>query len=140
MSSSLPNANQVVVLDFATIQLFDNYLISTIHEGVIFDKPQLEQFYEIFDEHYSNRPFGYISNRIHEYSIVPTCYLKSTESPWLAAMGVYCISERAYDMALFEQKFYTKRPFKPFRIMDDCMDWVQHHIARHNINFSSLSI
>lgn len=46
-----------IELDFAKVDIYENYLMSQIKEGVIFEKQQLNKFYEIFELYYSGKPF-----------------------------------------------------------------------------------
>lgn len=124
--------HKIIELDFARLELYEDYLVSTIHEGVLFKREHLESFYEVFDIYYPGKPFGYISNRQYEYTIDPTCYLNSNESPWLAAMAVLCNTENTFNMALFERKFYKNRPFKPFYDQNECLQWLTHKIGQHS--------
>jgi hypothetical protein len=57
---------RILDLDFVYLELFDNYIISTIKEGVVFNEEHLEQFYTIFDTYYPYKSVAYISNREHE--------------------------------------------------------------------------
>ena len=74
---ALPPTKLHIDIGFARFELYEHYLVATIQEGAIFDTPQLHKFHEIFDHHYKNRPFGYISNRLNDYTINPTCYIEA---------------------------------------------------------------
>lgn len=120
MTSPTP---RILDLDFVYIELYDNYMISTIREGVVFDKDHLERFYTIFDTYYSNKPVAYISNRVYDYTVDPTCYIKGSEYKNLVAMAIWCHSESSYNTAKFEKNFYS-RPFDIFYNLEDAKDWI----------------
>lgn len=132
-----PIQPKIIDLDFVFIELFPSYLVATIKEGVLFDTPQLATFYEIFDTYYPDKKFGYISNRIHDYTVNPTCYLKSTKFPRLIGMAICCKEQSTYNTAKFEKSFY-KRPFRVFYKMEDCIDWIDQQIVANNTPLSEL--
>lgn len=121
-------------LHFAQVDVYDRYLIVTVHEDVVFQKPHLEALYDIFLTYFPSQPFGYIAHRKYSYTVDPTCYIDSQEGPWLAAMAVVCYSQAAYEAALFERKFYKNRPYRPFYQMSDCLEWMERKISEHQID------
>ena len=128
----VPHANECLTLDFASIEVFDYYFIVTINEGLLFDRSHLAELYKVFNTYFPDKPFGYISNRINDYSVDPTSYFKTREYPWLAAVAIICYSESAYSNALFERNFYKDRPHKPFYDMKDCKAWLMDKVENHS--------
>lgn len=122
---------RVIKLDFAVLELYKDYVISTIHEGVTFDLPHLDTISEIFIRNYPKKPFVSIANRINDYTINPTCLLHSTIVPNLIGIGVVCYSESAYDTASFEKKFY-KGNLEIFDSYEDCIQWTKKLITSNN--------
>lgn len=115
-------------IDFAHFDLYENYLVATIKEGVIFDEPHLIKFHEIFDKHYYQRPFGYISNRINDYTINPTCYSVSKNfNSQIVGIATLCYSEVTYKNASFTERF-LQWPHKAFYTMDECVDWIESQL------------
>jgi hypothetical protein len=120
---------KIVKLDFVELELHPDYLISTIKEGVVFEKEHLVIFYNLFKEYYPNQKFGYISNRKFDYSVNPTCYLESERFPNLLGMAMWCHSESSYKTTQFEKNFYD-RPFSAFYSLEDCKNWIQDIILK----------
>ena len=118
-----PQPRKTIDLYFVYVEIFDDYLVSTIKEGVLFDKPELEAFYEIFDTFFPDSSFGYISNRKFDYTINPTCYLESSKYPGLLGMAIVCNTKQSYRTANFEKTFYD-RPFHVFYKMEEAERWV----------------
>lgn len=111
-------------IEFAHFELYENYLVATINEGVIFDAPELHKFHEIFDKHYYNRPFGYISDRKNDYTINPTCYAESKNyNSQIVGVATLCYSEVTYRNAAFAERFLDW-PHKAFYTMEECVDWI----------------
>jgi hypothetical protein len=115
---------KTIDLDFVHIKLYENYLISTIKEGVVFDKPHLERLYKILNDSFPGQYYGYISDRKFDYTVNPTCYLKSeTIHPNLLGIAVHCYNSASYNNAQFERNFYH-RPMDTFYTLDQCKEWV----------------
>jgi hypothetical protein len=121
-------------IGFAKFELYENYLIATVNEGVVLEAKEMEKFHEVFENHYSNRPFGYISNRKHDYTINPT-YYKEIEKFNIKLVGIatLCYSEASYKMANFAEQFFTW-PHKAFYSRDECIEWINQLVEEVNSN------
>ncbi len=111
-----------VTLSFAKIEIFENYLISTVNEGVIIDLSHLKELQLIFDLYFQNNYFGFISNRINDYTVNPTSFNKLSRNPRLLGVAILCYSKESYDNTQFIKYFYSK-PFKSFFSQKECLQW-----------------
>ncbi len=127
---SSPITHKVIELDFATFELYENYVISTIKEGVAFDLPHLEKLTDIFNQYFSEKPFVSIANRQYDYTINPTCLMHSDLFPTLIGIGVVCYTPSALETAKFEKNFY-KGILETFASMEECIDWSKTLLATH---------
>lgn len=134
-----PHANQHLTLEFASIEVLDYCFIVTINEGLLFDRSHLAQLYKVFKTYFQDKPFGYISNRINDYTVDPTSYFKTQEDPWLAAVAIMCYSENGFKNAEFEGSFYNKRPHKPFYSMEECKIWLKRKVENHHKGKTSVA-
>ncbi len=125
MNSEKP---KVMILDFAILELYKDYIVSTINEGVSFEMPHLEELSEVFIRNYPTKPFVSIANRINDYTINPTCLLHSSIFPNLLGIGVVCYSQSAFDTAKFEKQFY-KGTLEIFDSYGDCIEWTKKLIT-----------
>ncbi|MEL6810604.1 MAG: hypothetical protein AAFP76_04660 [Bacteroidota bacterium] len=114
----------IIELDFITIELFESYAVTTIKDGVAFDFEHLETISEVFKTNYTDGPFVSIANRKFDYTVNPTCLMRSDYIPNLLGIAVICYSRSAFETALFEQKFYSK-PFKVFHTLSEGIVWGQ---------------
>ena len=121
---------KVITLDFAVLELYQDYIVSTINEGVSFDLPHLEEISEVFIRNYPKKPFVSIANRINDYTINPTCLLHSTIFPNLIGIGVVAYSKSALETAKFEKKFY-KGTLEVFDSFEDCINWAKKLISAY---------
>ena len=124
-----PQAKYKLDLGFATIELHKNYCVGIINEGVLFNSFHLLKFHDIFNKHYSSRPFGYISNRKFDYAIDPTTYFElSAYSNRLVGIAALCYSKTSYDNAIFGKNF-IRRPYDVFYTHEECVNWINGLIA-----------
>ena len=95
-------------IGFVSFELHDDYLIGTVKEGVVLEAKEMGKFFEVFDAHYSGRPFGYISNRKSDYTINPTYYKEVEKFDFdLVGAATLCYSVTSYNMAKFAEKLFT---------------------------------
>ena len=122
----------LIELDFCTLEIHQNCVISTIHEGVLFDVKERRELYKVFDTYFDNRPFVYISNRKNDYTVNPTSYLQKEDyTNHLVGMAVLCYSKSSYQTALFEKKFYD-RAFNVFYSVEACKLWAKEILHNEN--------
>ena len=117
-------------IGFANFELFDDYLIATVQEGIVLQAKEMNKFHEVFKNHYSNRPFGYISNRKFDYTVDPT-YYKEVENYDFNLVGIatLCYSPATYDTAKFAEKFF-KWPHQAFFTLEECVAWIAKLVAK----------
>jgi len=124
---------KTITLDFTTLELYSDYIISTIQEGTIINESHFKSFFTVFDTYYKNIPFGFIANRKYDYTVDPLCYTKTTKYFNFVGMAVLCHSKKTYDITTFENKFYHK-PLAPFYTLEECIDWVKEIVANSKKN------
>lgn len=112
-----------IALDFTEIEVYEDYLISTVKEGVVFDLPHLEKIHMVFDTFFPDKLFGFISNRKNDYTVNPTCFMHHSKYPRLIGEAVLCHTKSSYNISQFEKKFYS-RPFEAFFSLDECKSWI----------------
>lgn len=116
-------------LDFAKIEIYNDFLISQISEGLAFEEEHLQKFYAVFETYFQGRPFVSIADRKNDYTINPTL-LRDARFSNLLGIGVVCYSKPSYNTAQFERQFY-KGPFEAFYSMDKCLTWASQLVENH---------
>lgn len=115
----------ILELDFATIKIYNNLIISECKEGILLDVQNNRKVLELAEEVFNNGPFGYISNRINSYAVDPMVYRESAAHPQLKAIAVVSDSDLARSSAKLEKKFYTNtNPFQIFSSLEEAKDWI----------------
>ncbi len=116
----------ILELDFATIRIYENLIVTECNEGVLLDVPKNRKVLELAAEVFNNDSFGYISHRINSYAVDPMVYRESAAHPQLKAIAVVSNSEMARNSAKLEKQFYTnKNPFKIFSSLEEAKIWIK---------------
>ena len=119
-ATSIP---QVIDLEFATLELYDQYVIGKINSGILLDDQKIDVIYNVFKKHY-HKPFGYIADRKNDYSVDPFCYKKADGLDNLKGMAIRCYKSSTFKSSLFENQFFSK-PLKPFYTHEECVGFIE---------------
>lgn len=115
---------RIIHCDFGEFMLYENYVIGIINEGVVFSKKEHEVLMEICSEQYKNSPFGYISNRIHSYTIDPMIYMNMSTHDNFIAIAVVCNNNKMIEqISKIEELFFDKH-FEHFDNLNTAQEWV----------------
>ena len=93
----------------------ENLVVAEIKEGVHIDFNNSFEFLNLIIEFYgTEKPFGYICNRINNFSISPLDYPKFNESmPNLAMFGI--VHNNHFDRMNYEiEKRFCTKPYKSY--------------------------
>ena len=80
-------------LKFGEVHIHDFYVKAVIAEGAIIDKKNSDAIIELAVKHFPKDSFGYITQRIHSYSVDPTVYKDVAEIKNLVGFAVYNYSK-----------------------------------------------
>lgn len=93
-----------------TIYVFENFLVSEFKEGVIIDFDCLVQIYHYLNSYSENkRFFGYISNRVHKYTVKVTDFMKTKS-----------LTQKFYPTAVVTYDEEGRNTFKFEKQVNDC--------------------
>ncbi len=73
---SLPyKLEDTYILPFGNFYFYEKFVVAEIGEGVLYDAHMVNMVLELIDSHYGKRAnIGYISHRIHEYTVDKTAW------------------------------------------------------------------
>jgi len=104
------------------MDIYENYAITTIYEGVTIHPKHNKVFLQIVDTHFKNKPFVYISNRINSYSINPIVYLETAKVQNLVGFAVVSTDPEQLMLTQLEKAFLGKE-FHLFKTIDEALSW-----------------
>ena len=127
--------NAIVVreyqLDIGTVQVYDDYMVSTFDEGATVTLERAYQIIGISEIHFREKNFGYISLRKNSYAVDPTIYnyLRGMEN--LKAFAI--VSKKEIDMHNFKiEKLFYKKNMEFFIEFDNALSWVKKRLKNSN--------
>ncbi|WCO00382.1 hypothetical protein [Psychroserpens ponticola] len=104
----------VLKYDFCTMHIYDYYMIVVINEGITVTTTHNDVLLNVADTYYKNKPFVYITHRLHSYSVDPAIYKETSKIKNLAGFCVVSADYKAKRNAEIEKLFLNK----PFEILD----------------------
>ncbi|MBT0608960.1 hypothetical protein [Aequorivita echinoideorum] len=114
--------NQILETDIGKLYFYENIVVMEVDEGVVLSYKNgfsiLIQGLNILE----GRPFVYISNRIHSYSIKLPDYKYLNKVPTLRGVAVVTYTEVA-SMNIMLEATFCKKPFRQFGTMADAYNW-----------------
>jgi hypothetical protein len=129
-SHNIPDSAQlkeVFDTEVATIFFYDNIVIVEALEGVTLSYKTSFSVLVKGLKYMGNRPWVYISNRVHSYSVNPNDYKYLNEIPSLKAIAIVNYTETGRKNAQLEAAF-CKKPFKVFDDLTGAYEWVKQKI------------
>ena len=109
---------------FCTIDIYSNYVISRINEGFHLTPDKNRILEDIANDYFKDKPFAYITHRIHSYSVDPSIYLQTSKVKNLAGMAVVAEAPLSKGNAEVE-KLFLKKPFEIFTDLNGAIEWVK---------------
>ncbi|UJH69311.1 STAS/SEC14 domain-containing protein [Allomuricauda sp. SCSIO 65647] len=114
-------------LDIGTVQVYDNYMVSSFDEGATLTLERAYQIIGISEIHFRNRPFGYISLRKNSYAIDPIIYTYLRGLDNLKAFAI--VSKKEIDMHNFKiEKLFYKKNMEFFIEYENAVVWVKKRL------------
>tara|TARA_R110001583_G_scaffold883_5_gene7947 strand:+ start:791 stop:1243 length:453 start_codon:yes stop_codon:yes gene_type:complete len=112
---------------FGDFYLFDTFIVGEIHENVHAswkDHGRLitEELSNLYDN--NGKDLVYISNRVNDYSLVPTDWKKFFKMSYnLKAYGIISYTKTGYFNAMLERMFVNTK-LRWFNSLEDAIQWV----------------
>lgn len=114
-------------LDIGTVQVYDNYMVSSFNEGTTITLERAYQMIGISEIHFRDRDFGYISLRKNSYAIDPTVYNYIRGLDNLKAFAI--VSKKEIDMHNFKiEKLFYKKNMEFFIEYENAVAWVKKRL------------
>jgi len=112
----------LLIYDFCKINIFDRYTIVEINEGVHLAPDHNTVLVNLVDTYYKNKSFVYITNRVNNYTVDPSIYIKTSEIENLIGFAVVSqthTKEIAHKIA----PLFSRVRFNVFNNLDTAIVW-----------------
>lgn len=118
-------------LEFGTVQVYDNYMVSNFNEGITLTLERAYQLIGISEIHFRGKKFGYISLRSNSYAIDPTIYTYLRGLDNLKALAI--VSKKEIDMHNFKiEKLFYKKNMEFFIEYQNAVAWIKNRVLPKN--------
>ncbi len=118
--------------DFCEFSIFNNFIIAVINEGITVKPKHNEVLLNLAKKYFKNRPFAYITNRVHSYAVDPKVYFETSKIENLVAFAVVSQQELRTSNTQVEKMFLNK-PYKNFEYLLEAIHWCESIIASSKI-------
>ncbi|WP_420401525.1 hypothetical protein [Flagellimonas sp.] len=127
------NIREIREYEFGVFYFFDGLVISEIKEGVVFNwsmaQKAIDAAYEVIGQ---DRPIAYVSNRIHNYSVVPTDWIKFyTHRHKLELYSVVAYNKSGLASIILEKMFFRNN-IRQFSDLETAINWSISKIEAKN--------
>ncbi len=119
-------------LGFCQMDIYENYIINVMNEGITVLPEYNEIFVEITDTHFRDKKFVYITHRIHSYSVNPTIYLETAKIKNLVGFAVVSNTSLQKMQTKIEKAFFRKE-FLQFDTIEEALKWKDDIIKKHTL-------
>ncbi|MCL6266752.1 hypothetical protein [Flagellimonas myxillae] len=118
------NIREIREYEFGIFYFFDGLVVSEVKEDVVFNwnmaKKAIDAAYEIIGR---EKPIAYISNRINNYSVVPTDWIKFyTHRNQLEFYSVVAHNKSGLASLILERMFF-KNSIRQFSDLETAINW-----------------
>ena len=118
------NIREVREYQFGRFYFFDGIVIAEINKGVIYGWDMAQRAIDAAIALFGNdKPIAFISNRIHEYSVLPADWSKFYKNR--RQLDFYCVVGQAKSCfpCLVLKKMFHKHPIHQFADLEHAISW-----------------
>ena len=125
MQEGTEQINREYVLPYCRLQLYDAFTVVTVNEGVHIDFAEIEEISTVLQNHYHDRPFGLIANRINRYSTNPLALKQFFSNEHIVAGAIVGSHLTTRLNAEIEIDIIDGAPVAFFTELDEARIWVK---------------
>ena len=124
------NIKEIRECEFGIFYFFDGLVISEINEGVVFNwgmaKKIIDIAYEVIGR---DTPIAYISNRVNNYSSIPTDWLKFYKNRHqLEFYSIVAYNKSGLSSIVLERMFFRNN-IRQFSDLEEAIEWSMEKIG-----------
>lgn len=95
-----------VEFNFGCLELYPLHLISRIRGGMHLDEGEFNEMLEAIHGHFGTKPYGYLSDRVEDYSVNPVSARRIVLDTGVVAGAFVIRNDRAREVSNVERLFY----------------------------------
>ncbi len=117
-----------LVYDFGTFYLFDSFIVGEVNPGMVLKwedhgKKMVDDIFGLYDS--DGADIVYISNRVNDYSMVPSDWIKFYRSNYkLKGYAMVNYSKNGHVMSLLEKLFISNKS-RRFNNLNQAIRWAK---------------
>lgn len=110
------------------VYFFENFFVAEFKEGLDINFSNFSEVHQLIKNHYKDKPFAFISNRIHSYSIVlGDAKLFNERYPNCFAYAIVAYKQLTEKVIEIENKFF-KFNRQSFTTLPEAIQWVDNYL------------
>lgn len=118
------------VSKYGVYYFFKNFIISEINSDVVYTWSEAQDAIAAAYKHYGDNPsICYISNRVNDYSVKPTDWLKFFKQNSLKGYAVVTHSKKGFHNVIIE-KLFIKSKVEYFDNLFDAIEWANYAVLQ----------
>ena len=114
--------------DFGKVKIQNDIVIAEMKEGITFDINYNAEFLKFCKDHFKEKTYGYISNRVHSYSVNPTVYIDTAKNSNIRAIAIVTSDPINKGNAEIERQFF-EYPFEVFTTLEQAVKWMNQVLS-----------
>ena len=113
--------------DFGTLTIGDHFIIGEMKEGSDIQLDTVSKIIDVANHNFKGEPWGYISNRVHSYSLQPLVHREAPKfEKNMVAFAVVASGDKALMQAEMEKRLIGQQyNFSCFNGLDKAIAWVK---------------
>lgn len=124
---------ETVELEYAKLEFYRNFVVSTIKEDVVFSKKITSELIELCSSRFQKNNYVYISHRVNSYNVDPNIYRDLEKDANIGGIAIVSKNVSALTMAFFEKNF-AKLPFEIFTEYELAVVWAREILSKEADN------
>ncbi len=115
--------------DFGKVKILNDIVIAEMKEGITFDINYNTEFLKFCKDHFKEKSYGYISHRVHSYSVNPTVYIDTAKNSNMRAIAIVSSDPINKGNADVEKQFF-EYPFEVFNTLEQAIQWMNNTLIK----------
>jgi len=133
------DVEDILVSEHGVYYFFEEFIIAEIAEGYLYNWASAQEVIEVATKHYGeNKSICYITNRVNNYSVNPTDWLKFFKGDYnLNGYAIVTYTETGWFNAILEKLFFPKN-FERFTNLHEAVNWCKQKNNESNLNKTAI--